>query len=177
MEYISNNTPNGKNHTTIMQPDLFRRIKENTVAGKNPLTGIDTSSLKEVASLLETEFSALLQIWGICDSAIRHYEDEQIQLFQDDPDKTNVVFTSTNKFWAELSPVREQIRRLTADIETESHKSNPSFNVLAFCANEAITIRRKLMMITNALCFHSAGILAKSKMPFNALSQESCVSA
>jgi hypothetical protein len=159
-----------------MQTDLFRRIKENTASGKNPLTGIDAASLEAVASLLAIEFNTLLQIWGICDSAIRHYEDEQIQLFQEDPDKTNVVFTSTTKFWAELSPAREQIRRYTAEIEIESHKSNPSFNVLAFCANEGITIRRKLMIITNALCFHSAGILAKSKMPFNALSHESCVS-
>jgi hypothetical protein len=159
-----------------MKTDLFQRIKENTVAGKNPLTGIDVASLEAVAALLATEFNTLLKIWSICDSAIRHYEDEQIESFQDDPDMTNVVFTSTTKFWAELSPAREQIRQHTVDIETESHKSNPSFNVLAFCANEAITIRRKLMMITNALCFHSSGILAKSKMPFNALSYESCVS-
>lgn len=159
-----------------MQTDLFQRIKENTVAGKNPLTGIDAASLEAVASLLATEFNTLLQIWSICDSAIRHYEDEQIESFQDDPDMTNVVLTSTAKFWAELSPAREQIRRHIVDIETESYASNPSFNMLAFYANEAITIRRTLMMVTNALCFHSSSILAKSKMPYDVLSYESCVS-
>lgn len=159
-----------------MQSAIFKGLKQNTVAGKNPLTGIDATSLEEVASLLATEFNKLLQIWSICDSAIRHYEDEQIQSFHDDPDKTNVVLTSTAKFWAELSPAREQIRRHMADIDSESHKLEPSFNMLAFCANEAITIRRKLMVITNALCFHSSGILAKSKMPFKALSYESCFS-
>ena len=157
-----------------MQSTLFQRIKTNTASGKNPLTGIDAASLEAVASLLATEFDTLCQIWSICDSAIRHYEDEQIQSFQDDPDMTNVILTSTAKFWAELSPAREQIRRHMADIDSESHSPNPNFNVLAFCANEAITIRRKLMVITNALCFHSSGILAKSKMPFKALSYESC---
>jgi hypothetical protein len=159
-----------------MQSSIFQRIKQNTVAGKNPLSGIDTSSLETVASLLTTEFNKLHQIWCMCDSAIRHYEDEQIESFQDDPDTTNVVLTSTAKFWAELSPAREQIRQHIANIETESHTSNPSFNMLAFYANEAITIRRTLMMVTNALCFHSSSILAKSKMPFDALSYESCVS-
>jgi hypothetical protein len=157
-----------------MQSLLFQRIKSNTAAGKNPLLGIDPALLGEVASLLEDEFATLRQIWGICDSAIRHYEDEQIESFQDDPDMTNVILTHTAGYWEKLSPVGAQLRQHITEIE--SLRSNPSFNALAYYANEATTIRHILIEQANWLSFHPAGIIGKSKLPFEPLSIKSCFS-
>lgn len=157
-----------------MQATIFQTIKINTSSRKNPLNGIDTESLKEVVALLETEFDTLRQIWRICDSAIRHHEDEQIEACQDDPDMTNIILNNTAGFWEKLSPAGEQIRQHAIDIELQY--ANPSLNELAYYANEATTIRNRLNSIANELCIHPAGILGKSKTPFNALSTESCFS-
>jgi hypothetical protein len=153
---------------------IYQRINSNILVGKNPLTGIDdATSLGEVAKILKDEFTTLRQIWNICDSAIRHYEDEQIESVQDDPDMTNIILTNTAGYWAKLSPIGAQIRQHTADLE--SLHSNSSFNELAFYTNEATTIRRILIIEANLLSFHPAGIIGKSKMPFDALSAESCL--
>jgi hypothetical protein len=155
---------------------VYQRIKENTLSGKNPLTGIDDeTSLEEVVTILIDEFATLHQIWRVCDSAIRHHEDEQIESFQDDPDMTNIILNNTAGYWAKLSPAGAQIHQHTTDLK--SLCSNPSFNTLAFYANEATTIRHILILEANQLSFHPAGILGKSKIPFNALSSESCFTA
>jgi len=158
----------------MQSTSLFQRIKSNTVSGKNPLAGIEQTSFAEVFSLLADEFATLRQIWRICDSAIRHYEDEQIESVQDDPEMTNIILNNTTGYWTKLGPTGEQIRHHTTEIE--SHGSNPSFNSLAYYANEATTIRRVLIAEANELCFHPAGILGKSKIPFEALATESCFS-
>jgi hypothetical protein len=157
-----------------MLASLFQQIKVNVAAGKNPLTGIDMVSFEGVASLIATEFSTLHQIWCICDSAIRHYEDEQMESVQDDYDMTNLILSSTAGYWAILSPTGTHLRQYSVDLILMATK--PNFNALGFYANEATTIRRELMTIINQLCVHPADILAKSKMPFKALSYESCFS-
>jgi hypothetical protein len=153
---------------------IYQRIESNTLVGKNPLTGIDdATSLGEVAKILKDEFTTLHQIWSICNSAIRQYEDEQIESVQDDPEMTNIILNNTAGYWVKLSPAGAQIRQHTTDIE--SRHSTMSFNELAFYANEATTIRRILILEANKLSFHPAGIIGKSKMPFDALSAESCL--
>ena len=155
---------------------IYERIKANTLSGKNPLTGIDdAASLDAVVSILRGEFATLLQIWSICNSAIRHHEDGQIASVQDDPEITNIILKHTAGYWSKLSPAGAQIHQHTADLE--SQHSTMSFNELAFYANEATTIRRVLMTEVNRLTFHPAGIIGKSNVPLVTLSAASCFGA
>lgn len=171
--YISNN----RLQQSIKQPinmAIYQRIRENALAGKNPLRGIDAdaTSLEEVVAVLKNEFATLCQIWRICNSAIRHYEDEEMESVQDDREMTNIILNNTSRYWAILSPAWAQIRKHTTDLE--SRHSSMNFNELAFYANEAMTIRRVLMAEVNRLTFHPAGIIGKSDVPFDALSAKSC---
>ena len=145
---------------------MRNEIQKNTSTGRPPLMGVSPDPI--ILSILKTEYASLYQLWRICNSAISEYAFEE----GDNGASIDDITERLAPFYSHLSPIGRRI------FKTESEfNSNPDldWNLATQYTNEAAILRRKLMVIVDQLCCHSAGILAKSRIPLDHLAVESCL--